>query len=213
MENAHSYMTNTAPAVEGLFGLLNSYGWDNMQALVNFTKATTLDEFSMYKDEFLSTDVAREVIAGSILQIAYFAIKHYAVFSCKSQNTLHFESEMNRLISDNPNARTKKSFSLPKEFCVGRDIGHLPLGVVVYAARNQYNHFGEERLCVINEVVFNHLNNLWPSPPNGMSFNLYNEKHFYCYSVLDVIGWTDRTKSLGYASYKKDLSEMLQIKF
>jgi hypothetical protein len=213
MEDARSYMVNTAPATEGLFKLLNEYGLHKMRAFVDLTKSKTRKELERHKANFTSVDVAREVIAGSILQIAYIAIKRYAVFKGKSENSLHFESEINRLIRENPNARSKNHFSLPDEFCVGRDIGHLPLGMIVYAARNQYNHFDADRLKIVNEVVFNHLHNLWPDPGNGMSFSLYDSNHFHCYSVLAVLGWTDNASGLGYGQYKKDLASVMQIEF
>jgi hypothetical protein len=206
-------MTSTAPAVEGLFNLLNSYSRQKMRAFVDLTKSRTSEELERHNEDFSSTDMAREVIAGSIFQIAYFAIKRYAVFKGKSGNALHFESEINRILRENPKARSKNVFSLPEEFCVGRDIGHLPLGIIVYAARNQYNHFDEMRLSVLNEVVFNHLHNLWPNPGNALSFNLYDGKHFYSYSALAALGWTDSAKGPGYFSYKKDLSDVLQIEF
>lgn len=213
MEDARSYMVSTAPAAEGLFGLLNNYGWRKIRALVDITKSRSREELDTHKEHFSSTDVAREVIAGSILQIAFIAIERYAVPKGKSENARHFESEINRLIRENPKARIKGTFSLPEQFCVGRDIGHLPMGMIVYAGRNQYNHFAEDRLSVLNEVVFNHLHNLWPAPKNGLSFNLYDGKHFHSYSVLAALGWTDSAKELGYLGYKRDLSDVLQIEF
>src|SRR6478672_3402021 len=94
-------------------------------------------------------------IAGSILQLAYFALNSFAVFTGKSPGALRFESEMNRLLRESDNPRIKTEFSLPERFCVGRDFGDLPMGMLVYAGRNQYHHYSEERLSVINEVVFN----------------------------------------------------------
>lgn len=213
MENARSYMVETAPAAEGMFRLLNEYGWQKMRAFVDLTKSKTREDLKRRKQEFSSTDVAREVIAGSILQIAYVAIERFAIRGEKSKNAVHFEAEINRLIRENPTTRWKKKvpFSLPEEFCVGRDIGDVPLGVVVYAGRNQYNHFGEDRLCVLNEVVFNHLHNLWPSPGNGISFDLYGGKRPRSYAVLAALGWTDSSSGLGYAKYNNDLCNVMQL--
>lgn len=206
-------MISTAPATEGLFRLLNEYGWQKMRAFVDLTNSKTRAELEERKEAFSSTDVAREVIAGSILQIAYIAIERYAVQKGKSEKALHFEAEINRLILENPNTRWKanKPFVLPDEFCVGREIGDLPLGMIVFAGRNQYNHFADERLSVLNEVVFNHLHNMWPSSKNGLSFNLYEAKRPRSYSVLAALGWTDSTKELGYSAYKRDLCEVLQV--
>jgi len=213
MENALSFMVGTAPAADGMFRLLNEYGWQKMRAFVDLTKSKSLEDLERHKLELSSTDIAREVIAGSILQIAYVAIERFAVCGEKSRNAVHFETEINRLILENPNSRWKKKipFTLPEGFCVGRDIGDLPLGVVVYAGRNQYNHFGDDRLSVLNEVVFNHLHNLWPSPENGISFDLYDGKRPLSYSVLAALGWTDSNSGLGYAKYNKDLSIIMQL--
>lgn len=215
MEDALSYMISTAPAAEGLFRLLNEYGWQKMQAFFDRTKSKTIQELALHTDTFSSTDVAREVIAGSILQIAYFAIESHAVQKGKSPNAVHFETEINRLIRENPNTRWKKggAFALPDKFCIGRDIGHLPLGIVVFAGRNQYNHFSDERLSVVNEVVFDHLNTLWPSPGNGLSFILNKDKRPHSYSVLAALGWTDTAIELGYSAYKRDMCDALQIDF
>lgn len=213
MENARSFMVGTAPAADGIFSLLNEYGWQKMRAFVDLTKSKTLEDLERHKKELSSTDIAREVIAGSILQIAYFAIERFAVRGEKSRNAIHFETEINRLIQENPNSRWKKNapFTLPEGFCVGRDIGDLPLGIIVYAGRNQYNHFGEDRLGVLNEVVFNHLHNLWSSPENGISFDLYDGKRPRSYSVLAALGWTDTSSGLGYANYNNDLRSVMQL--
>lgn len=212
MEDARAYMKGTAPAVEGLFKLLNQYGWQKMRALVALTETKTRLELEASKETFSSTDIAREVVAGSILQIAYVAIASYAKPVGKSTNALHFESEINRLISENPDLKPRSDkFELREEFCVGRDIGYLPLGVIVLAGRNQYNHFYKgERLSVVNELVFNHLHAMWPKPKNGLSFDLRPGKLF-SYSVLAALGWTDTSRGLGYDAYKRDMADVLQI--
>lgn len=209
MKDARTYMLETSPATEGLFKLLNQYGWQRMRAIVGLTKVKTRSELTVHKRDFSSVEIAREVIAGSILQIAYVAIAKYAAPLEKSPNTLRFESEINRLIRENPDSARTKQFSLPLQFCVGRDIGHLPLGVVVFAGRNQYNHFYEgRRLSVTNELVFNHLHAMWPEPKNGLSFDLVPGKLF-SYSVLAALGWVDTSRSLGYNAYMRDMSDVL----
>ncbi len=212
MEDAHAYMKGTAPAVEGLFKLLNQYGWEKMRALVALTKTKTRLELEDRKKTYSSTDIAREVVAGSILQIAYVAIASYAKPDGKSTIALHFESEINRLIRENPDLKPRSDkFELPIQFCVGRDIGHLPLGVIVFAGRNQYNHFYEgKRLSVVNELVFNHLHAMWPKPKNGLSFDLRPGKLF-SYSVLVALGWTDTSRGLGYNAYQRDMTDVLQM--
>lgn len=212
MDDPKSYLTTTAPATEGLFKLLNQYGWQKMHAIVDMTKSKTRDEIEEHKSQYSSVDVAREVIAGSILQIAFVGIKEYGASQGKSPLVNEFEEQINKLVSTSPEARCK-SFSLPASFCIGRELGHLPIGIVIYAARNQYNHFYEDRLSVVNEVIFNYLNLLWPSLPNDLSFNLYDGKRFYAYSVLAALGWTDTHKGLGYTAYAADMANLLRVEF
>jgi hypothetical protein len=211
METARSYIERTKPAAEGLFKLLNGYAWEKMRAFVEITKSRTRDDLDARKAEYEASDVAREVIAGSILQLAYFAIDSFAVFAGKSEGALHFESEINRVVREAPEARVKGIFSLPEKFCVGRDIGDLPLGMLVFAGRNQYNHYGQDRLSVVNEVVFNALHQMWPEPVNGRSFNLYDGKRFRSYSVLCALGWVANDVGTGYGPYSKDLYHVLKI--
>jgi len=190
MEDSLTFMESTRPAAEGLFKLLNQYGWHKMRAFVALTKSKTRSELDANNAEFGSNDIAREVIAGSILQIAYVAIAKYASPVAKSKNAVHFESEINRLIRENPGrVRLSGTFALPEKFCVGRDIGHLPLGIVVYAGRNQYNHFYDgKRMKVVNELVFNHLHAMHTEPRNGLSFDL-RPNQLFSYSILAALGW------------------------
>lgn len=212
MEDAIAYMKGTAPASEGLFKLLNDYGWQKVRAFVALTKSKTRNELEEHNRSFSSTDIAREVIAGSILQIAHVAIARYAKPEGKPANALHFESEINRMIREHPELKPRADkFELPGQFCVGRDIGHLPLGIVIYAGRNQYNHFHEgKRLSVVNELVFNHLHTICPDPINELSFDLKPGKLF-SYSILSALGWTDTSRGLGFETYKRDMADVLQI--
>lgn len=183
-----------------------------MSTIVDIFNSKTITELNNHKANYSSVDTAREVISGSIFQVAYVAIKQYAKPKKQSEGALRFESEINRLIQEKPAARIK-NFTLPQEFCVGREIGDIPIGLIIFAARNQYNHFYEKRLNVVNEVIFNYLNMLWPDPPNDLSFDLYDESKFYSFSALSTLNWTDEKETSAYTKYKKDISDILKIKF
>jgi len=212
MEDARAYMEGTGPAAEGLFRLLNEYGWHKLRAIVGLIKVKTRDELEIQKESISSKDIAREIAAGSVLQIAYVAIARYAKPLEKPKNALFFESEQNRLIREYPELRPRtKKLELPLQFCVGRDIGHLPLGMIVYAGRNQYNHFYEDkRLSVVNELVFNHLHAMNPNPKNGLSFDL-KPGRLFSYSILAALGWVDTSRGLGIEAYKRDMAEILGV--
>jgi hypothetical protein len=212
MEDAKGYLTSTAPAVEGLFKLMNQYGWGKMRVIVELTECKSRAELKKAKAAFSSKDVARDVISGSILQIAYAAIDVYAPSIQKPQKVLEFEAEINKMLTSSLKKPRCKHFELPKAFCVGRLLGHLPIGLVIYAARNQYNHFNEDRLSVVNEVIFNYLNIIFPEPrKTGISFNLYDGMRFYSYSVLCALGWVDSRKRPAYQAYISEMAEVLKV--
>jgi hypothetical protein len=214
MQDAQTYIEDTRPAVEGLFKLLDQYNLQEMREFVDVMNSKTKGELEANNSNMGSKDFAREVIAGSILQIAYVAIAKYGSPGTKSTNVAKFESEINKLIKENPSKvrwKKKRAFELPSKFCVGRDLDLLPLGMVVYAGRNQYNHFFEgNRLSVENELVFNHLHALYPNPRKGLSFEIRPNKLF-SYSILAALGWIDRPNELGYVAYNKDICDVLQV--
>ena len=209
MTTGATFLKETAPAAEGLFKLLNQYGWQKMRAWAERSKSQTRAEFDQRHTEFEANDIAREVIAGSILQLAYMGLKQHSLPWPKSPEAVAFENGMNDIIAQLRKPRVEE-FSLPEEWCIGRSIGNLPLGVVVYAGRNHYNHVDEKRLLTLNEVVFNHLHVLEPHPGNGLSFDLSDGKRHRSYSVLWVLGWTDTVSGVGYPKYLKDMSHALR---
>jgi hypothetical protein len=212
MHDGRSYLTSTAPAIAGLFNLLDQYGGQKILSLVQRSAARTPEAFDQHDAAATGAEVSREVIAGSILQIAYVGIKKFAVLEPKPPETVAFEEGMNALIAELPSPRTSKVV-LPTAFCVGRLVGNLPFGVVVYAARNQFNHFDEDRLSVVNEVVFNHLQTLWPQAGYGVSFDLSDRNSYRSYSALWALGWVSTTSDPGYAVYNKDMHQALRVGF
>ncbi|MEC9267464.1 MAG: hypothetical protein VX464_15485 [Pseudomonadota bacterium] len=207
-----TYLKETAPAVEAMFKALNGFNWEKMAAFVDITKARTFSDLQEHKERFYGKHVARDVLAGAILQVAYSGIEKYSKRPEKSEGVCEFERAMNDLIKDAEKSRQprdKRPFRLPEKFCVGRSIGLLPIGVIIYAARNLHHHPFEKRWSVVNEVVFNYLHQGWPTPPNGLSFNIYDENVFYSYSVLSALGWVYRQEQTAHQAYESDLRQML----
>ena len=142
MNDAVTYLRQTETAVMGLFGLLRQYNFDKIKGIAELLSSKTrrIGELREFKEKDSAVNTALDVIAGSILQIAYIAIRDYARPTSKTTGALHFESEIRRLIRENPDQAKITKFELPAQFCVGRDIGDLPIGMIIYAARNQYAH-------------------------------------------------------------------------
>lgn len=197
-----------------LFKLLQEEREAEFIDFVELLKSTPISPLQLAESK--GRTYSMELIAGSILQIAYTTIKTYGIPRGKSAGAVHFESEIERLRTEFPDkARIKKRFLLPEQFCVGRDIGHLPLGIVVYAARNQYNHFHDDRrLDPLNELVFNHLEMIYPHSSNKFSLDTQRGKKPLAYSVLAALGWLGSNDSDGYCeAFRRDMSEITQSVF
>jgi len=82
------------------------------------------------------------VFAGSILQIAAMGIRYF------SRNKSIPES-CKRIVS----AKDKTAI----QFCIGKELYGLPIGLIIYAARNQYNHWDDEDPHKITTSVFDML--------------------------------------------------------
>jgi hypothetical protein len=199
------------PALEGLFDILLQYNNFKIRTLVDIFNSKSAEELLKNQENCRSKDHARDVVSGAILQIAYMLTEEFGLSGFKSSGALHFESEINRMIGEceNPRHKSGKPLELPIRFCLGREIGDLPMGIVIYAARNQYVHWQDERLSVLNEVVFNHLNSIWPELPNDHSFDIYGKRRIYAYTVVWALGWTDSDEGRAIEKFKDDMASMI----
>ncbi len=211
MEGPDAFFEGSKLAMQGLFDLLKHDREAGTKAKRAFLpgRGRAMSDLVKLKGRELS----KEFLAGSILQIAYIAIERYGVPGHKSIGALHFESEIRRLRIGGPLTRLNKDLVLPETFCVGRDIGHLPLGIIVYAARNQFCHYADDRLTVLNELAFNHLAMIFPDLPDGITFDTRTNKRPISYSVLAALGWLGPDESGFYNAYARDMQHITGVAF
>ena len=211
MEKIESYFCETEAASKGLFTILNEYGWHKMKSIVDLVNSKTREEMNNAKENLDSKNIAREVISGSILQISYMAIKIFSECEHKSNAIIQIEKDINEIISNNE-TRSKRKFKFPKQFCIGRCLGDLPIGLVIYAGRNQYNHHDADLLSPVNEVIFDYLYQMYPNPRSGISFDRKNsQRTYYSYNMLCALGWLDKENSGGYDAYIKDMESIFEV--
>lgn len=149
--SASGYLEATEPAVRHFFDGLNGYDamktpsiipFIDQSGLVRMSKSESDDFVDRYLDFFALED-ARAILAGSILQVAYNAIKMY---SSGGQVT-----EQCRLLGVSAKGITAK-------MCVGREVHNIPIGLLIYAGRIQYNHWEDgEPSNDVAKNVFQHL--------------------------------------------------------
>ena len=154
MENIQTYLDRTESAVRKLFEGLYSYNkllLKSVHPMYLGDGGHTANNTPAYQEwsennqheiqisrkamqDFFAERFAYATLAGSLLQIAAMGIQLF------SQNKSFPE-----------NLRQSK---LPKKFCVGRKIRNIPIGLIIYAGRNQYNHIDAKKLNEVNTKIF-----------------------------------------------------------
>jgi hypothetical protein len=144
--------------------------------------------------EYVAESFAQATLCGAVLQVAAKAIECYS-------NNKSVPLDWLSLI---------KPTSKGVPFCTGRLIRTIPLGLVIYAARNQHTHFEDEELREPNVSVFERLavnhgiktDQLIRDP----AFDLQNTGLVsYASNCTALIGWRS------YEAYEHDMHALLEI--
>lgn len=142
--------------------------------------------------EFSGERFALGTLCGSVLQVAETAIRMY------STNT-----KVASVID-----QVEKDGGVAAKFSIGREVRGVPIGLIIYAGRNQYNHMDDETLRKPNVAVFEALakNHGYGVNVKDPAFDLNNKIVFnYSSNITHLLGWRD------YQSYKRDLRALLHI--
>jgi hypothetical protein len=198
--SAIDYLETTEPAIKHFFDGLNGYDamkppsiaqYLDKSGLVRMSKSES-EIFGQKYEDFFALEYARAILAGSILQVANTAIKMYSpggqvTEQCRSLG-----------ISEN---------SPLANMCVGREVHNIPIGLLIYAGRIQYNHWEEgEPNNIVAKNVFRHLISVYY---DNMAFDLAYELNYpqtrpvSHYIVRLELNW----KSFDY--YSKDMRSIL----
>ena len=149
-------------------------------------------DFMSAKSTSLGLEFARATLCGSIAQVSYVALKQFST---------------NAEVSSGHRFGVASGVSAAK-FCVGRLVQGIPLGLLIYAARVQYNHWEEGTpknkvpQAVFHALASHYSDDLmfdmaydldWPSPRPVAHYILRNE-----------LNWFE------YDDYVKDLTQAIQ---
>lgn len=140
--------------------------------------------------EYFGYSISRATICGSILQIAFMAILH---FSTNSTCPIEFKEII-------------KKRSKAIKFCIGRKVRGIPIGLIIYAGRNQYNHMDERKYNKITTYIFNRLANIGTKKDvKDPAFDLEQPKiNNYASNIIAVLGWNN------YENYIIDMFDLLK---
>ena len=140
--------------------------------------------------KYLAESFALDTLCGAIFQVASKAIEVYS-------NSNHVPKKWTNSVGQNT-----------KKYCRGRHIRSVPLGLVIYAARNQHAHYNDGSLHPLSSVVFERLATEHDYPKSELrrdpAFDLSNPKIDSCaHTVMTLVGWTR------YEDYALDLTTLV----
>ncbi|GAH30263.1 unnamed protein product [marine sediment metagenome] len=141
----------------------------------------------------MSLDFAKATLSGAILQVAYAGINQHS-----TNATLPGSCQDSAISPTSPKVK----------FCVGRQVHAIPIGLIVYAGRVQYNHWEEGTPSnPTARAVFHHL---LSARLNDMWHDMIYELDWPCtrpvahHVVLLELTWNV------YQDYASDMTEMMK---
>ena len=219
MITKEKYISETEHAVKSFFDTIEHYKYLiklSIPPCTSFQYPTEEDFQKQYKqwrdrpdtvEAFEIAELAREeyraqlfsmhVVSGSILHIACKAIELFPPSSS-------LKSEYEFLVDGCGKGLRKKA----QRYCVGREVRGVPLGLIILAGRNQYNHIeAGPDLDPLNINIFNALakGHDYGQDILDPAFELdSNGLVSYSSNIRAVIGWDN------YQSYISDINDLLQ---
>ena len=125
--------------------------------------------------EYSGYSFSQATLAGAILQIASMGISLFSKNSEVPESCRDFVSPKSKHV----------------KFCIGRIVSRLPIGVIVLAARNQYNHWDDPKPHDLTVAVFDRIANA-SGKYTDPTFDLKNRSpNTYSHNVVSLLKWTD----------------------
>ena len=139
--------------------------------------------------EYLGQTISEGAICGSILQIAFMGIKSFS---------------KQKVLPDGCQGLLKKD-DYRVTFCVGREIRGVPIGLIIYAARNQYNHLDEKLNNNVAQAVFERIaTHRTGGKYKDPAFDLDNAVlENYSHNIVNLLDWNN------YDAYLNDIKKVI----
>jgi hypothetical protein len=208
MDTASEYLGKTKSAAQSLLAGIDSY-FDVLRSapspvlVGSYTSEVTREAWMRNNHgsiaaslaaqrAFVSEAFAMANLSGALLQIAAYGIRSYSTNQDVPQSLSYL------------NIRTHQ-----RAFCVGRSVRGVPLGLIVYAARNQYNHMDDDTMREPSSAIFEQLATghgiASEVPFRDPAYDLSNQRRPLCLAnnVTALIGWRS------YEHYEGDMKSML----
>ncbi|MEH1948221.1 MAG: hypothetical protein V7K77_14900 [Nostoc sp.] len=132
--NFSSNLTESEARAEARKQAYENWLRENEAAIISSLKA---------QKEYFAESFAIATLCGSLLQIAAMGIQ---LFSQNEEIAEDLPEILRSVIK--PKSKVAK-------FCIGCRVRNVPIGLVIYAGRNQFNHIDEKKLSEVNTTIFN----------------------------------------------------------
>jgi hypothetical protein len=162
MQTVAEYLDKTESAVKKLFDGIDAY-FEVLRrepSLASYAFGVNEDPYELYdrwaasnpqkisaqkeaQRQFIAESFAMATLCGAVLQIAAKAIECYSVVDEVPKDC----DDLLKMRGGNP----------ARSFCIGRRVHDVPIGLVIYAGRNQATHFNNEKLNAPNVEIFRRL--------------------------------------------------------
>ncbi len=210
MQNFQEYLTKTEAATKVLLSGVEQYREMLREAAKLSTFSSSYRDFkdleeqhAKWQDEnaekiaraeflynnYFAESFSQATLCGSLLQIASKAIEKYSA---------------NDFISPEVEAILGRHDRI-KLFCIGRAVHGLPIGLIIYAGRNQHMHF-EGKLQSPSQKIFNRIATAW-DPAGKLKEPAYDPENpmleSLAHNIVGLLGWKT------YEDFARDLTEML----
>ena len=142
--------------------------------------------------EYFYLKFSEGTLAGAITQVAATGIRLFS---------------SNKVIPDDCKDIVPPAANSVIPFCVGKRKFGLPVGLIIYAARNQYAHWEEDPHQVTTNVFRHLVITFWDNPLYDLAYDLDNPTiDIYANEILlGGLNWTT------YEKYRTEMEELLGL--
>lgn len=149
----YEYLSKTEFAVKYLYDGINECSnhykealkhWDisKLSEPLNEENKNKLEKYLSLARKYYDLNFSENTFCGSILQVASIGIDYFS---------------RNNNIPDSFEDVITQNSEKAKRFCIGKELYGIPIGLIIYAGRNQYSHWNEKDPYEINKKVFEKL--------------------------------------------------------
>lgn len=211
MQRFQEYLTKTEAATRVLLSGVDEYRKMLREAAELSTFTTShrgFDDFEAQRAKWLDEN-AEKIARADFLYSNYFAESFSQATLCGS--ILQIASKAIEMFSANDSISPEVEAIVGRQdhiklYCTGRKVRGLPIGLIIYAGRNQHMHFEDDLLRPAARKIFEHLATAWD--PEGQvkdpAFDPQNPKLYsLAHNIVGLLGWKT------YADFDRDLTDML----